>query len=68
MSSQRSLVLFAIDSHDRSPEFIAYTLAAMTIKAAADSDIFLAYLDHFLCPKLKPGNPRESRPDDWRHR
>jgi transposase len=31
-------------------------LAAMTIEAAADGDIFLAYLDHVLCPKLRPGH------------
>jgi transposase len=31
-------------------------LAAMTIEAATDGDIFLAFLDDILCPKLKPGN------------
>jgi len=31
-------------------------LAMMTIEEATDSDIFLAYLDHVLCPKLKPGD------------
>jgi transposase len=31
-------------------------LAMMTIEAAADSDIFLAYLDQVLCPKLRPGD------------
>ena len=30
-------------------------LAAMTIEEATDRDIFLAYLDHVLCPKLRPG-------------
>jgi transposase len=30
-------------------------LAAMTIEEATDADIFLAYLDHVLCPKLQPG-------------
>ena len=31
-------------------------IAAMTIEAATDTDIFLAYLDHVLCPKLQPGD------------
>ncbi len=31
-------------------------IAAMTIEEATDSDIFLAYLDHVLCPKLRPGD------------
>jgi len=31
-------------------------LAAMTIEAATDADIFLAYLDHMLCPVLRPGD------------
>lgn len=31
-------------------------LAAMTIEAATDRDIFLAYLDEVLCPKLRPGH------------
>ena len=31
-------------------------LAAMTIAEATDADIFLAYLDHVLCPKLQPGD------------
>ena len=31
-------------------------LAMMTIEEATDSDIFLAYLEHVLCPKLKPGD------------
>ncbi len=31
-------------------------LAAMTIEAATDADIFLAYLDHALCPVLRPGD------------
>ena len=29
-------------------------VAAMTIEAATDRDIFLAYLDQVLCPKLRP--------------
>jgi hypothetical protein len=62
-TTQNSFQFSAVKrSHDRSPEFIAYTLAAMTIKAAADTDIFLIYLDHFLCPKLKPGNPANPDP------
>ena len=28
----------------------------MTIEAATDADIFLAYLDHMLCPVLRPGD------------
>jgi hypothetical protein len=28
----------------------------MTVAAATDTDIFLAYLDHFLCPALTPGD------------
>jgi len=31
-------------------------LAMMTVEAATDTDIFLAYLDHVLCPKLRPGD------------
>jgi transposase len=31
-------------------------LAAMTIEEATDRDIFLAYLDQVLCPKLRPGD------------
>lgn len=30
-------------------------IATMTVEAATDAEIFLAYLDHFLCPKLQPG-------------
>lgn len=31
-------------------------LASMTIEAATDREIFLAYLDEVLCPKLRSGN------------
>ena len=31
-------------------------IAAMTIEAARDREIFLAYLDEALCPKLRPGD------------
>ncbi len=31
-------------------------IATMTIEAATDSEIFLAYLDHVLCPTLRPGD------------
>ena len=31
-------------------------IATMTIEEATDSDIFLAYLDHCLCPALRPGD------------
>jgi len=31
-------------------------VATMTIEEATDSDIFLAYLDHCLCPQLRPGD------------
>ena len=30
-------------------------VAMMTIEEATDEDIFLAYLDHVLCPRLNPG-------------
>jgi len=30
-------------------------VASMTIEAATDTEIFLAYLDHVLCPALRPG-------------
>lgn len=30
-------------------------IATMTIEAATDQDIFLAYLEHVLCPVLQPG-------------
>ncbi len=31
-------------------------LAAMTVEAATDSDVFFAYLENVLCPKLRPGH------------
>ena len=31
-------------------------LAAMTVEAATDREVFLAYLDQVLCPKLRPGH------------
>ena len=31
-------------------------LAAMTIEAATDREVFLAFLDEVLCPKLSPGD------------
>lgn len=31
-------------------------LATMTVEAATDTDIFLAYLDDVLCPQLRPGD------------
>lgn len=31
-------------------------VAPMTVEAATDGDIFLAYVKHFLCPALKPGD------------
>jgi len=31
-------------------------VAAMTIEEATNGDIFLAYLDHFLCPQLRAGD------------
>ena len=31
-------------------------IATMTIEEPTDADIFLAYLDHVLCPKLQPGD------------
>jgi transposase len=31
-------------------------IATMTIEAATDREIFLAYLDHVLCPQLRPGD------------
>jgi transposase len=31
-------------------------IATMTIEAATDREIFLAYLDEVLCPKLQPGD------------
>ena len=31
-------------------------IATMTIEAATDAEIFLAYLDHVLYPALRPGN------------
>jgi transposase len=30
-------------------------MAAMTIEAPTDSDVFLAYLEQVLCPRLQPG-------------
>ena len=31
-------------------------VATMTVEAATDGEIFLAYLDEVLCPKLRPGD------------
>jgi transposase len=31
-------------------------IATMTIEEATDADTFLAYLDHCLCPELRPGD------------
>ncbi len=31
-------------------------LAAMTVEAATDREVFLTYLDEVLCPSLKPGD------------
>ena len=31
-------------------------IATMTIEAATDAEIFLAYLEHVLCPALRPGD------------
>jgi len=31
-------------------------IATMTIEEATDTDIFLAYLDHVLCPQLRSGD------------
>ena len=31
-------------------------LATMTIESPTDGDVFLSFLEHVLCPKLKPGN------------
>lgn len=31
-------------------------VAAMTVEAATDREVFLTYLDEVLCPKLKPGD------------
>ena len=30
-------------------------VAVMTIEAPTDGDVFLSYLEHVLCPRLKPG-------------
>jgi transposase len=30
-------------------------VAVMSVEAATDGDVFLAYLKHVLCPQLKPG-------------
>lgn len=30
-------------------------VASMTIEGPTDTDVFLAFLDHVLCPKLEPG-------------
>ena len=31
-------------------------MAAMTVEAATDREVFLAYLDEVLCPRLRPGH------------
>jgi len=31
-------------------------VAAMTIEAPTDGDVFLAYLEHVLCPRLRPAH------------
>ena len=35
---------------------LAGMIATRTVAAATDADIFLACLDHFLCPALTPGD------------
>jgi transposase len=30
-------------------------VAVMSVEASTDGDVFLAYLEHVLCPQLKPG-------------
>lgn len=30
-------------------------VAPMTVEAATDGEVFLAYVEHFLCPALRPG-------------
>jgi transposase len=34
---------------------LAGWVAVMSVEAATDGDVFLAYLEHVLCPRLKPG-------------
>ena len=41
-------ILGAMDCHG--------VFAAMTVEAATDREVFLAYLDHVLCPKLRSGH------------
>ncbi len=31
-------------------------LASMTVESPTDGEVFLAYLDHVLCPQLRPGH------------
>jgi transposase len=31
-------------------------VGAMTVESATDGDVFLAYLEHVLCPQLQPGD------------
>ena len=31
-------------------------LATMTVESSTDGDVFLAYLEHVLCPQLRPGH------------
>jgi hypothetical protein len=30
-------------------------IAAMTVEAPTDGDVFLAYVEQVLCPRLRPG-------------
>ena len=33
---------------------VSGVVAPMTVEAATDGEIFLAYVEHFLCPELRP--------------
>jgi len=35
---------------------VSGVVAPMTVEAATDGEIFLAYVEHFLCPELRPGD------------
>lgn len=35
---------------------VSGVVAPMTVEAATDGEIFLAYTEHFLCPELRPGD------------
>ena len=55
MAARRSILVFlefANGGRDGPP----WQAGGMIVEAATDPDVFVAYLDQVLCPKLRPGH------------